>query len=182
MFFRSLVLMTTWINILLAQSSSSTEDVLQAKAGYLCNFANFVEWPPHSFAWPESPIEICVFGKDAIDGPLQRAIQDKNAGERKLALEHPHEIRQARTCQILFISNSEKASAKQILQSLSGLSVLTVSDMDGFRSMGGTINFVMEGDHVRFEVDLTQAQHAGLKLSSRLLSAARMVISPQGGR
>ena len=80
----------------------------------------------------------------------------------------------------MFIPRSEQGHAKQVLQSLAGENVLTVSDMNDFRSMGGMVNFVEEGDQLRFEVDLAQVQRAGLKMSSRLLAAARMVISPEG--
>ena len=43
----------------------------------------------------------------------------------------------------------------------------------------GRVAFVREGDRVRFDVNVTEAQRAGLTISSRLLRVARRV-SPAG--
>jgi hypothetical protein len=53
--------------------------------------------------------------------------------------------------------------------------VLTVSDIPQFCQRGGMIQFVLQGDRVRFEVNLAAAQHAGLSLSSELLKVATTV-------
>jgi hypothetical protein len=99
-----------------------------------------------------------------------------------LELEHPLDVQQAKSCHVLFISQSKKGQAAQILHELEGASILTVSDMDDFRGLGGMISFVTDGDQVRFDVDLGQAQRSGLNVSSRLLAIARMVISRVGGK
>jgi uncharacterized protein DUF4154 len=46
---------------------------------------------------------------------------------------------------------------------------------------GGVIGFFLEGNKVRFEINLTAAEHAKLKISARLLSLTKAVIgSPKG--
>jgi hypothetical protein len=47
-----------------------------------------------------------------------------------------------------------------------------VSDIPHFSERGGMIQFVLEKDKIRFEVNLTNAERAGLKLSSELLKVA----------
>jgi hypothetical protein len=61
---------------------------------------------------------------------------------------------------------------KQILIMLGDTSVLTVSDLPEFTQRGGMVQFVSEGDRVRFEVNLATAERAGLILSSELLKVA----------
>jgi hypothetical protein len=51
--------------------------------------------------------------------------------------------------------------------------VLTVSDAPRFAARGGMIEFVREGEHVRFTVNVDAAKRAGLSISSRLLRVAR---------
>jgi hypothetical protein len=54
--------------------------------------------------------------------------------------------------------------------------------MPQFVNRGGMIQFVREGKKVRFEVNLTAAQRAGLTLSSELLKVATAVRrNPQPG-
>jgi hypothetical protein len=49
---------------------------------------------------------------------------------------------------------------------------LTVSDIPQFSQRGGMIQFVLVGNKLRFEVNLANAQAAGLTLSSDLLKVA----------
>ena len=52
---------------------------------------------------------------------------------------------------------------------------LVVGELEGFVRRGGMISFVVEGDRVRLAVNPSRAEAAGLRLSSRLLSLARLV-------
>jgi hypothetical protein len=79
-------------------------------------------------------------------------------------------------CRILFISPSERGALAKIFEVLEGSAILTVSDMPEFAERGGAIQFVMEGERVRFSVNLPAAERAGLGLSSELLRVALRVI------
>ncbi len=72
----------------------------------------------------------------------------------------------------MFISSSQQSRVKEILAELDNTSVLTVSDMPEFNRYGGMIQFVVEANRVRFEVNLTSAERSGLTLSSQLLKVA----------
>ncbi len=48
--------------------------------------------------------------------------------------------------------------------------------MQGFLESGGIINFVMEEKKVRFEINMTAAKSAKLKIRSQLLRLAKRVI------
>ena len=61
------------------------------------------------------------------------------------------------------------------LASLRGSSVLTVADVYGFLDGGGMIQFLTENNHVRFAINVDSATRARLKVSSKLLSLARVI-------
>ena len=73
---------------------------------------------------------------------------------------------------MLFISASRTAQLKTILETLGTSGILTVSDMTGFTRRGGMIQFILDGDRVRFEINLAATKRAGLNLSSQLLKLA----------
>ena len=75
-------------------------------------------------------------------------------------------------CHILFVSASEHAHLPQILTALKNKSTLTISEIEGFLTLGGMINFLTVDNKIRFEIHQTAAERAGLKLSSKLLSLA----------
>jgi hypothetical protein len=76
---------------------------------------------------------------------------------------------------MVFVSAGEERRIPDLLRSGAVGRVLVVGESAGFAQAGGMMNFVMDGSRVRFEVNLRAATRAGLKLSSRLLSMARLV-------
>ena len=84
---------------------------------------------------------------------------------------------QAKACQIIFVASSEKQQAREILRGLRGASVLTVGDTAGFAGLGGIINFVVDEGRVRFEINVKAAERAHLKISSRLLTVAKLIVT-----
>ncbi len=95
--------------------------------------------------------------------------------EEPVALRRISKPQDAGECRILFISSIEEKHLKEILTALDESGVLTVSDMPGFTRRGGMIQFVLEGDRVRFEINLASAESARLVLSSELLKVAASV-------
>jgi hypothetical protein len=56
-----------------------------------------------------------------------------------------------------------------------GRPVLLVGDQPRFCDWGGMLNFYIEEDRVRFEVNPARIEQAGLTAHSRLLNLARVV-------
>jgi YfiR/HmsC-like len=159
----------------LAQSESPTEH--QVKAAFLYNFAKFVEWPAEAFAAPNAPLKLCVLGEDPFGSDLTELVHGKVVNGHGVQVLNPQNLQQSINCHILFVSPSEKSKTRQIVESLRDKSVLTVGDTKGFSEQGGMVNFVLENDRVRFEINVTAAERARLKISSKLLNVAKLVIT-----
>ncbi|HZL43368.1 MAG TPA: YfiR family protein [Verrucomicrobiae bacterium] len=153
-----------------AQETPPTEYKL--KAAFLFNFAKYVEWPPAAFAEATSPMVIGILGENPFRDDLEPTIRDKTINNRPLVIKEFRSPAEATNCHILFISTSEKQRLPEILKSLHGTSVLTVGETDRFTETGGMINFVTEGNKIRFQINVEAAKSAGLKVSSKLLSLA----------
>jgi YfiR/HmsC-like len=155
---------------LLAQQPRPNE--YQVKAAYLYNFGKFVEWPAIATAANHDPFLICVLGKDPFGTSLDATIAGEAINGERVLAKRVSKPQEALNCRVLFISSSEEAQLKEILATLAKASVLTVSDMPQFTRGGGMIQFVQEASRVRFEVNLTVAERAGLTLNSQLLKVA----------
>ena len=145
----------------------------ELKAAFLYNFAKFVEWPSQVFPDPTAPFTIGIIGEDPFGDALEATVRNKTINGRQFVIKKTKSYSEFRTCQILFISSSERRRVADLLKALSGDSVLTVSEMDRFIQAGGMINFFMEGNKVRFEINPEPAKHAGLRISSKLLNLAK---------
>jgi hypothetical protein len=113
-------------------------------------------------------------GDDPFGAALDNALAGENIGGAALV---PRRILQGddtANCRILFISSSEDHRLKGVLEKL-GRGILTVGDMTDFTKRGGMIQFVLEGNRVRFEINLDAAKRAGLNPGSELLRVATTI-------
>ncbi len=158
---------------LLAQQQKPSE--YQVKATYLYNFGRFVRWPGTVSAGKGDSFSVCVIGQDPFGSILDSTLAGEALDGKPVVLRRISKPQDAGECRILFISSTEEKHLSEILTALNQSGVLTVSDMPGFTRHGGMIQFVLEGDRVRFEINLASAENARLVLSSELLKVAASV-------
>jgi len=159
-----------------AQSAAPTQD--EVEAAYLYNFAKFVTWPE---ATKSDVLNVCILGKDPFGTTLDQIVSGEAIDGRRLAVRRLADEHSVQPCAIVFIGESESSHLDRDLSAVSGLPILTVSDIPSFIRNGGTIQFVLQENRVRFEVNLSAARKCGIVLSSQLLKVAtRVVGSPSG--
>lgn len=145
----------------------------EVKAAFLLNFIKFIDWPATAFASADSPIGICVFGHNPFDNVLNEMVDGEVVNGRRLAVASMKLPPAPKSCQVAFISMAEE-DVHKVLPGL-GHGVLSVGEGEHFVREGGIITFVIENRRVRFDINRSAAASAGLKLSSKLLSLARLV-------
>lgn len=156
-----------------AQTSSAGE--YELKAAMLYRLTYFVEWPAAVVPESQAPTILCVLGQDPVGTALPSVISGQAGSARRTEVRHPRNASESHGCQVVYVAASEKKNMAQILAALKGSGVLTVGDMAQFAAKGGMIQFSLEDNRVRFDVNLDEATQAGLKISSRLLMLARIV-------
>jgi hypothetical protein len=154
---------------------AQTTDEYQVKAAFIYNFAKFVEWPPETFKTDKDPIRICVLGHDPFGHSLADAVSGKTVLGRPFVLTSLSDPSEARECQILFVSSSERKHLRSILGELRTMTVLTVGETEGFATQGGIVNFKLIDGRVRLEINIEAAWQAKLRISSQVLSLASIV-------
>lgn len=147
----------------------------QVEAAYLYNFGRFVEWSAKGTTGQTSAFTICVLGEDPFGQALDATLAGETIGNQRLAARRISSPQMSGDCQILFISSSEGNRLNRIIEALDKSAVLTVSDIPEFSQRGGMIQFVLVEKKIRFEVNLSATQRAGLTLSSELLKVATVV-------
>jgi len=160
-----------------AEASLSREQ--QLKAAFLYNFTKFVEWPARSFASPHDPIVIGVLGHSPFAAALGLALDQTVAGRsvngRGVIVKRVDTAEEAAATHLLFVPTPDEAQFEQIRATIEASPVLTVGESSSFARLGGAINFVVEGDKVRFEISTAPAERAGLRISAQLQKLAKLV-------
>jgi len=153
-----------------AAQSASEYDV---KAAFLFNFARFVEWPADSLPKGNVPLRLCVFGKDPFGETLEQVTRNKQVMGRWISIRRVRNIPDLSVCHMIYVGASEDNQLPKVLEAGQAVNALVISDTPKFAERGGMINFVVEGNRVRFEANLDVLAQSKLKISSQLLNLAR---------
>lgn len=151
-----------------AQAKPSEYEV---KAVYLLNFGKFMR-VTEAPAAGHSTFDICILGRDPIGRAMDDVAANESIDNRPVRVMRLTDPSQGRGCDIVFVSPYEGNSIREDLAILDHSNALTVSDAPDFLERGGMIQFVLESDHVRFEVNLDAVDRSHLVLSSELLRVA----------
>ena len=146
----------------------------QVKAGYLFNFLRFTDWPPQALP-AGTPYRIGVMGDTATFNVIAEALRGKDVSDRTIEVVALKPGDSLKGCHLVFVPRTAALSESE-LNSMEGREgVLMVGESDDYARRGGMIGFVIRGHNIRFQVNLSAAQQAGLKLSGRLASLAEIV-------
>jgi hypothetical protein len=148
----------------------------QIRAGFLYNFAMFVEWP----ATPDAaaPLLIGVLGDDSFASAL-RSIDGRAANGRKIVVRQVDEGDDLARTSILYIGLNDDRSAAATLARVGKAPVLTVGHSPRFTQVGGIVRLYNEGGKLRFEINTNRSSESALRISSKLLSLAKIVKDPR---
>jgi hypothetical protein len=150
-------------------------DEHQVKAFFLLNFTRYVEWPSEKFSSTTDPFAICVLGQNPFGRALEDAVRGKSVEGRSVTIHQIADLSHQRHCHVLFVNASERKRLRSSMGTIRGSGVLTVGESEEFIHAGGVINFKVEDGKVRFEINVEAAAHERLRISSKLLSLARIV-------
>jgi hypothetical protein len=160
-----------------ASAQASRPNAYQVQAAYLYNFGKFVKWPNVAPANQSGAFTICVLGQDPFGAVLESTLAGESVDGKPVAVKRLTRAQDAGSCHILSISTAQR-DLKATLAAIDDSSVLTVSEIPDFSKRGGMIQFILEGDRVRFEINLESAEKSHLVFPSELLKVAAAVRKP----
>jgi len=144
------------------------------KGAYLFRFTQFVEWPTQVVT-AGAPLAICVVNDAAVADALEQIIRGHTVETHALTLRRLKAGEPLPTCHVLYLASAELKWPADVVETLNGKFVLTVSDASGFARAGGMLELFLENGRIRFAVNLEALQRARIVLSSRVLILAKIV-------
>ena len=161
------------------------------KAAYLLNFVKYTQWPENAFPDASSAIILTLVGQCDVTDLLEDVVSasDPVGGRvvtlRRSALPDPaggdgqwHAVYESlKTAHLVYVCGLPIDRVRQILDSLAGTDVLTVSDVPAFAANGGMLGFVLRGDRIVFEANVEAIQRSHVSVSAKVLQLAQIVDS-----
>jgi hypothetical protein len=151
------------------------------KALFLYNFGSYIEWPRNAFADERAPFTIGVLGPSPLIESLQQIAASKTIGSRKILVSQFESANRIGACQMLFVPASVPLTQQRAaIAAVKGRPVLLVGETPGFARDGGGMNFIVQANKIRFEVNLDATKEQQLKVSSKLLAMAKIIDANNG--
>ncbi|WP_419765097.1 MAG: YfiR family protein [Arcobacter sp.] len=138
------------------------------KVAYLYNFALLTDW---SNKQQSSDFSICFYQEDF--GEASDVLNNKDFRNQKIKTSTISSLKEANSCQIVFIRESEKEGGKKLIKELLGKQVLIVSENKELTD--SHIRILQNNNKLSFDVSLNTLKESDLIVSSRLLKLARKV-------
>lgn len=162
--------------MLVAPVGVADDLVATLEAQFLERFTRFIEWPSNStVADPSIPFVIGVFSHDDIMVALGKIAASTTVKGKTLELRTIETPMQSLGCNVVFVGPGSHERLKEIIGVVAGRPILVVSDSRGFARRGSMINFIIDGEFVRFEVNPKAAEANGLRFAPELLSLGETV-------
>lgn len=154
----------------LAEKGTATEQAIKAAVAH--KITKFVQWP--SSADEEAPIRFCVAGSDSMLQALSR-LQSHSVKGRGLAVtEVVSPAESALRCDALYVSDSGLDDPAAWLDSVQSLPILTFAESNNYDSVGGIVTLHVRNKKVRFDIDSSASDRAGITIGAQLLQLAAM--------
>lgn len=151
----------------------------QVKAAFLYHFGTYVEWPEP--ASTDDVMTIAVLGDDAVADQLAQFLPGRTIARRAIDVRRLGGLGDLGNAEILFIGREQNNRLLEIIAAVADRPMLVVTDTPDGLVEGAMVNFQTLENRVRFEISVPAAERAGLRLSSRLLSAAVRVETARHG-
>jgi hypothetical protein len=154
-------------------SAQYNTDVI--KAAYIERITRFIEWPPVNSVKDTTVFAIGVYEDTEFYNTLTEVFKVKTIKNRKVKILKILKPDQIRFCDICYISEKGKPDIKYFISLANENGVLLMSAAKDFGVAGIHINFYIEDDKLKFEINKSSIDSGKLKVSSLLMKSSKVI-------
>lgn len=138
----------------------------------LYNFIKYIQWPDEGAG---GDFVVGVIGEDDVYNTLKQWYDGKPKGSKKYVIKKLTSAAEAGTCQVVYVGKSKSKEFENIKDSVTGKSILTITDGNGLCQKGSCINFKVIDGKLKFELNQGMVTSSNLKVSGQLSSMAILI-------
>jgi hypothetical protein len=146
------------------------EAAAKIKAIYIYNFTKYIEWPDN---YKQGNFVIGFLGSNtALLNDLIEMSKTKKVGSQDIQIRNITTIGDAEQFNIIYILSDNSAKLKEVLSKVKKRSTLIVTDKPGLAKEGAGINFVIEQNKQKIELNKGNIEKYKLKVATTLVDMA----------
>lgn len=160
------------IVVAISVSTSAQEKAIhEIHAAMVYNFMKYVQWPDESDG---GEFIVGVLGDDNVFNTL-KLYDGKSKGSKKIVVKKLGSSAEASSCHVVYLGKAKNKEFEGMKSSVTGKSVLTITDGSGLAEKGSCINFKIIDGKLKFELNQNSVTSSNLKISGQLTSMAILI-------
>jgi hypothetical protein len=136
------------------------------------NFIKYIEWPTET---KSGDFIIGVYGDQEVFNALNKWYGGKDKMGQKIVVKLYNNPSEISKCHMLYLAGPKSNDFEAVKNKFKNSPTLIVTDNKGLAQKGSGINFKMEGNKLKFELNQSTVQAANLKVSGQLASMAILI-------
>jgi hypothetical protein len=168
LFFAFLALSTDWVEYAYYQKDDTQAKI---KATFIYGFTKYFDWPSG-----DGNFVIAIVGENqGLVNEMNKIASTKQVGGKKIVIVNTQNVKDLDKTNIVFITPDKSAMLNDAVSKFKGKGTLIITEKQGLAKVGATINFVVEENKQKFELNKSAASRAGLTIGSSLEKLASNV-------
>ncbi len=148
----------------------------QVEAAFIYQFRNYITWPDEAEAAGSRDFVISVVGPESgLFQELEQLAKTKKMKNRSIEVRLVENVSKLSKSDIVIVGSSSLDLLQDVVRKVKGEHALIVSHAEDFAKKGAMINFFLEDDRLRFEINPSAIKKENLQVGSQLLNLARII-------
>lgn len=161
--------------VCLPAAGTQVVDEHLVKAKLLERMLGFIAWPASKDRGATVPFRVGFFGRTGIAREYAKLARGSTMGNRRIEVGYVGAGENLESYDLVFISEAELKRAPEVVARLSGKPVLTACDGREGGAKGIILSLFLEGEKIRYDINLGRAKQNGFTIHSQVLHYAEKV-------
>lgn len=156
--------------ILIVSAFASAQDSnYKLHAGLLYHFTKQIEWPASK---QSGDFVIGVLGNVNLAEALEEMAKNRTVGNQKIVVLQMKTAEETGKCNIVYVQKFQNSQFNAVQPKAKAAHVLMITESEDGGKRGAGINFVTVDEKLKFELNKTAIEEAGLKVANELVKLA----------
>ncbi|MBX7182863.1 MAG: YfiR family protein [Bacteroidia bacterium] len=141
-------------------------------AKFIYHFTKYIHWPTSA---AKDVVSIGILGNDVVYSELQTITPGKKVGTLGFKIDKLTPESNFGAYNLIFVSATQMKQFDKVITATGGKPILIITEKTGYARKGGDINFYIDNDRLRFEINEKTITSKGMNIATDLLVLGTIV-------
>lgn len=162
------IIFTSFLLVIMAKANFAQVEMTKAQANFIYNFTKFFDWPQSE---KTGDFVIGVIGSRALAGELEKVTTGKKNITQNIVVKYFKSKEEATKCHVIYVESFKSKDLVNIHEK-TGVHCLIISNSLTAVEKGAAIQFILEGERLKYAFSKQNALNHGLKFHSKISEMA----------